>query len=110
MLEILSFPVFFLIICSFYAICCLGLNIQYGFTGLFNVGIAGFFGVGAYTSAILSGPRYPDTLIGGCHRLVFLPGSRIFHALDSGVDPQAPWNLGRKGAGCLKYFLFRCSS
>ena len=57
MLEILSFPVFFLIICSFYAICCLGLNIQYGFTGLFNVGIAGFFGVGAYTSAILSGPR-----------------------------------------------------
>jgi len=65
MLEILSFPVFFLIICSFYAICCLGLNIQYGFTGLFNVGIAGFFGVGAYTSAILSGPRYPDTLIGG---------------------------------------------
>jgi hypothetical protein len=65
MLEILSFPVFFLIICSFYAVCCLGLNIQYGFTGLFNVGIAGFFGVGAYTSAILSGPRYPDTLIGG---------------------------------------------
>ena len=65
MLEFLSFPVFFLIICSFYAISCLGLNIQYGFTGLFNVGVAGFFAIGAYTSAILSGPKYPDTLIGG---------------------------------------------
>ena len=56
MLEILSFPVFFLIICSFYAICCLGLNIQYGFTGLCTVGISGFFVAGACTSAILSGP------------------------------------------------------
>ena len=31
-----------------YAIMCLGLNIQWGFTGLFNAGIAGFFAIGAY--------------------------------------------------------------
>ena len=32
----------------------LGLNIQWGFTGLFNAGIAGFFAVRAYVSAILT--------------------------------------------------------
>jgi branched-chain amino acid transport system permease protein len=37
-----------------YAVLCLGLNIQWGFTGLFNAGIAGFFVIGAYTSAILT--------------------------------------------------------
>ena len=35
-----------------YAILTLGLNIQWGFTGLFNVGIAGFFAIGAYVSGI----------------------------------------------------------
>ena len=39
-----------------YAILTLGLNIQWGFTGLFNVGIAGFFAIGAYVSAILTTP------------------------------------------------------
>lgn len=65
MIDILSFFIFFFIICSFYIISSLGLNIQYGFTGMFNVGIAGFFAVGAYTSAILTGPDYPDTMFGG---------------------------------------------
>lgn len=37
-----------------YAVMTLGLNIQWGFTGLFNAGIAGFFAVGAYTAAILT--------------------------------------------------------
>ena len=37
-----------------YAIMCLGLNIQWGFTGLFNAGIAGFFAIGAYVTAILT--------------------------------------------------------
>ena len=32
---------------------------------MFNVGIAGFFAVGAYTSAILTGPEYADTIFGG---------------------------------------------
>ena len=54
MIDILSFLIFFFIVCSFYIISSLGLNIQYGFTGMFNVGIAGFFAVGAYTSAILT--------------------------------------------------------
>ncbi len=37
-----------------YAVLTLGLNVQWGFTGLFNAGIAGFFGIGAYTTAILT--------------------------------------------------------
>lgn len=37
-----------------YAIMAVGLNIQWGLTGLFNLGIAGFFAVGAYASAILT--------------------------------------------------------
>ena len=37
-----------------YAILTLGLNVQWGFAGLFNAGVAGFFAVGAYGSAILT--------------------------------------------------------
>jgi len=37
-----------------YAILTLGLNVQWGFTGLFNAGIAGFFGIGAYVTALLT--------------------------------------------------------
>ena len=64
-LSLLSFLTFFLIFASFYSVTCLGLNMQWGFTGLFNVGVVGFFAVGAYTSAILTGPPYPDTILGG---------------------------------------------
>ena len=39
-----------------YALLALGLNIQWGFTGLFNTGIAGFLAVGAYTQALLTTP------------------------------------------------------
>jgi branched-chain amino acid transport system permease protein len=39
-----------------YAVFCLGLNIQWGYTGLFNIGIAGFFCIGAYTSALITLP------------------------------------------------------
>ena len=37
-----------------YAVLTLGLNVQWGFAGLFNAGIAGFFGIGAYISALLT--------------------------------------------------------
>ncbi len=42
---------------AIYAVMTLGLNLQWGLNGLFNAGIAGFFAVGAYTSAILTAPR-----------------------------------------------------
>ena len=64
-LSVLSFAVFFLTFASFFSLASLGLNMQWGFTGLFNVGVVGFYAVGAYTSAIVTGPAYPDTLFGG---------------------------------------------
>jgi len=52
----LNYFIFFAIQGGIFAILSLGLNIQWGYTGLFNIGIAGFYAVGAYTSALLSGP------------------------------------------------------
>ena len=43
-----------------YAIIALGLNIQWGYAGLFNVGIMGFIAAGAATAMIASYPTNPD--------------------------------------------------
>ena len=58
----LSYGSFFLVFASTYAIIVLGLNLQWGYTGLFNVGVAGFVAVGAYTSAILTTPETADRI------------------------------------------------
>ena len=60
----LAYLVFFFVMALNYSVICLGLNLQWGFTGLFNVGVAGFFAVGAYACAILTGPDYPGQLGG----------------------------------------------
>jgi branched-chain amino acid transport system permease protein len=57
MIDILSYCAFFLTVALTYAIICLGLNVQWGQTGLFNVGVAGFVAVGAYVSALLTTPE-----------------------------------------------------
>ncbi len=64
MIDILAYAAFFLTMALTYAVICLGLNVQWGMTGLFNVGVAGFVAVGAYTSAILTTPDAPDRLGG----------------------------------------------
>jgi|Deesub1362B_J571_1020462.scaffolds.fasta_scaffold05368_2 branched-chain amino acid transport system permease protein len=58
---ILNYLVFFAITACVYSVLTLGLNVQWGYTGLFNIGVAGFYAVGAYTSALVSGPP-PGTL------------------------------------------------
>jgi branched-chain amino acid transport system permease protein len=62
--EILAYAAFFLTVAMSYATICLGLNVQWGQTGLFNVGVAAFVGLGAYVSAILTTPEAADR-IGG---------------------------------------------
>lgn len=42
-----------------YALLALALNLQWGYAGLFNVGIVGFMAIGVYTMAILTGPVDP---------------------------------------------------
>jgi branched-chain amino acid transport system permease protein len=70
-MDVLSYLVFFLVVAGIYAVATLGLNLQWGFTGIMNVGVVGFFGVGAYTAAYVTGPNYPDAFGGfGLHPLV----------------------------------------
>jgi branched-chain amino acid transport system permease protein len=57
MLDILGYLAFFAVTALSYGIICLGLNLQWGQTGLFNVGVAGFVAIGAYTSALLTTPE-----------------------------------------------------
>lgn len=44
-----------------YALLALALNLQWGYAGLFNVGIVGFMAIGVYTMAILTRPVNPAT-------------------------------------------------
>jgi len=60
----------FLVPASIFAVMALGLNVQWGYTGLFNAGVAGFWAIGAYTAAIVmtpfspANPQYPGHLGG----------------------------------------------
>lgn len=60
----INYAVSLLTVGGIYAVVALGLNVQWGFTGLFNAGIAGFYAIGAYTSAILTTPETADHLGG----------------------------------------------
>jgi branched-chain amino acid transport system permease protein len=55
-IRILHFLAGFAVMATIYAIFSLGLNVHWGYTGLFNIGIAGFFAIGAYTSALVTSP------------------------------------------------------
>ncbi len=60
--QLLGYFLYFLSLLTvggIYALFALGLNVQWGFAGLFNVGIAGFAAVGAYTYAILTTDASP---------------------------------------------------
>ncbi len=61
---LVAYALFFLSFVSIYALLALGLNVQWGYTGMLNVGIAAFFAVGAYASAILTAPADPVHLGG----------------------------------------------
>jgi branched-chain amino acid transport system permease protein len=50
----LSYLVFFACVVLVFGVLTLALNLQWGFTGLFNAGVAGFYAIGAYTHAILT--------------------------------------------------------
>ena len=56
MMDIVGYGAFFLTTALIFSFITLGLNLQWGLTGLFNVGLAGFVAIGAYTSALLTTP------------------------------------------------------
>jgi len=55
-IGLFSYGVFFLSFVLILGIVALGLNLQWGYTGLFNAGIAGFYAIGAYAHAIITTP------------------------------------------------------
>lgn len=61
-MGMIDFFVSFAIMASIYAIFSMGLNVHWGYTGLLNFGIAGFFAVGAYTSALFTSKMPTGTL------------------------------------------------
>jgi len=61
---VIMYAVGLLTLGGIYAIVSLGLNVQWGYAGLFNLGIAGFFAIGAYASAILTAPEVSSRISG----------------------------------------------
>jgi branched-chain amino acid transport system permease protein len=85
-MDLLSYLVFFSVTAGIFGIATLGLNLQWGFTGIMNVGIVGFFGVGAYAAAFLTGPHYPDAFGGfGLHPLIGYLGAMLASGLVAAI-------------------------
>jgi branched-chain amino acid transport system permease protein len=62
MVGIFSYLVFFSILVLIFGVAALGLNLQWGFTGLFNAGVVGFYAIGGYTLAILTASPRPELI------------------------------------------------
>lgn len=76
MIGLISYLIFFTTVAAILSIAVLGLNLQWGNSGLFNGGVVAFFGAGAYGTLILGGTSqsahlggfelfYPLALLGG---------------------------------------------
>ncbi|MBI1776786.1 MAG: branched-chain amino acid ABC transporter permease [Proteobacteria bacterium] len=82
MIGIIAYLTFFAVVVLVLGIATIGLNLQWGNTGLFNAGIVGFYAIGAYTFAILTAPSRPE-LIGnlGLPWIVGIAGALALSAL-----------------------------
>ena len=94
---IADYTVGFMIMAGIYAVFSLGLNVHWGFTGLFNIGIAGFFALGAYTAALLT-TQPPDPTLFEDH--VFGGNWAEVPFLDLGIDLWFFLGLGGAAAVC----------
>ena len=81
----LNWTVGFLTTAAIFAIVALALNVQWGYTGTINFGVVGFFGIGAYVSALLTldPPGQFENYVGGLELPV--PVGWIGGALAGGV-------------------------
>lgn len=74
-----------LVVALIYSIFAISLNLELGYTGLYNFGHVAFFGIGAYTSALLSlaglpvplGMAYGMAIAGGAGTLLAIPALRL---------------------------------
>ncbi|MEM0934412.1 MAG: branched-chain amino acid ABC transporter permease [Pseudomonadota bacterium] len=82
MIGLVSYLVFFGTVAAILAIATLGLNLQWGYTGLFNGGVVASFGAGAYGTLILGGPPQEAHLGGfGLPWIIAIAGGLVFAAL-----------------------------
>ena len=82
MIGIISYLVFFTSVAAILSIAVLGLNLQWGNTGLFNGGVVAFFGTGAYGTLIL-GATPQDAHLGGFE--LFYPLALLGGMIAAGV-------------------------
>jgi branched-chain amino acid transport system permease protein len=85
-----DYLVSFSIMASIYAILCLGLNTQWGYNGHLDFGIAGFFAVGAFTTALV---------------VTAPPSGLMAQYAQQAFGLQAPFILGLIAAGLLSGFI-----
>ena len=97
LIGILSYGVGFVIMAGIYSVFALGLNVHWGFTGLFNIGIAGFFTLGAYTTALLT-TQPPDPAL--FEDFVFGGNWSQTWFLDLGIDLWFFLGMGAAAAVC----------
>ncbi|WP_342361741.1 branched-chain amino acid ABC transporter permease [Terrarubrum flagellatum] len=82
----LSYFIFFATVTLIFAMATLGLNLQWGSTGLFNAGVVGFYAIGGYAFAILSAPPRPELLANfGLPWIVGLLGAMAASALAAAI-------------------------
>src|SRR3990172_5415177 len=58
-MAFINYLIHLAILVGIYSILTISLNLAVGFTGLLNLGHVGFFGIGAYTSALLAVAGFP---------------------------------------------------
>ncbi|MCQ4332710.1 branched-chain amino acid ABC transporter permease [Natronomonas sp. F2-12] len=68
-----------------YAIMALALNLHWGYTGLFNIGIAGFMAVGVYSMSILAAPPGGSPPGFGLPVPIALIGALVITAIVGGI-------------------------
>jgi branched-chain amino acid transport system permease protein len=93
-MDLLGYGAFFLTTALIFSLVTLGLNLQWGLTGLFNVGLAGFVAIGAYTSALLTTPDDAARLGGfGLPILVGWLGAMIVGGIAAALTGMATLRL-----------------
>ena len=89
----------FLVMAGIYAVFSLGLNVHWGYTGLFNIGIAGFFALGAYTAALMTTQPPDPTLFEDFKFGGQLVRNRVSWTWESTCGSSWVWGPRRRCAG-----------
>jgi branched-chain amino acid transport system permease protein len=90
----ISYLIFFLVVSVIFVIATLGLNLQWGFAGLFNAGVVAFMAIGGYTFAILVGAPRGEGIGGfGLPFAMALPCAMVASAVASLVIGWATMRL-----------------